>query len=300
MRQQILSWLFECFPFDLKGDCYVPAAKEGIRISCVINFYGRLDLIQGVLWSLVGQQYPREQFEVLLVEDRNGTDAGRCLAADFSGQLNIAYLPLDANFGRMGYSRNFGLARTRGKIILFLDDDTVLMQDDFLKCLDSLFARNNTVDAVVPHGHAAWCCIEDRYDFHDPFFMTSRCTAYRRSTLQELGGFMDHFVGQEDVEFVTRFSIIGKKSVNTDELHYYHPPLIVPNTRKPRAVGYSFFGLKGRYSWPVWLLLMANCARHAPLVLLPVRRYREQGRFGFGFLVGIFDGLRGKQGQVYG
>lgn len=300
MRKAILQALYRLFPFDLRGDCAVPPATDGVRISCIINFFGRLDLLQGILCSLAEQQYAKDLFEVILVEDKGGTEAGRQMAADFSGLLPIVYLPLDAQHGKMGYSRNFGLARSRGKIILFLDDDTVLLQQDFLSILDSVCTNNPAVDAVVPHGHAAYACLEDHYDFHESYFMTSRCTAYRRETLQALCGFMSHFVGQEDVEFVTRFTIVGKTAINCPELNYYHPPLLVPNTRKPRAVGFSFYGLKGRYSFPVWLLLLANCARHAPLLLLPVRRYKEQGRFGIGFLGGIIDGIRGRKEQVYG
>ena len=300
MRGLILRTLYRVFPFCLSGDCRFIQVSGNVRISCVINFYGRLDLLQGILWSLAEQGYPRELFEVVLVEDRNGTDAGRLMAERFSSMLDIVYLPLDTNFGRMGYSRNYGLARTRGEIVLFLDDDTVIMQHDFLEKLDRLAAEHPAADAFVPYGHAAWSCREDQYDFHDPYFMTSRCTAYRRQVLEQLGGFMNHFVGQEDVEFVTRFTIAGRKAVDCDRLHYYHPPLLVPNTRKPRAVGYSFFGLKARYSLPVWLLLLANCARHAPQFLLPGRRFREQGRFGFGFVCGIIDGVRGKGEQIYG
>lgn len=300
MRKTILQTLYRLFPFDLRGDCAVPSATEGVRISCIINFYGRLDLLQGILCSLAEQQYPKKRFEVVLVEDRGGTEAGRQMAADFSDLLQIVYLPLDTQFGKMGYSRNFGLAGSRGEIILFLDDDTILLQHDFLPILDSFCAENPAADAVIPHGHAVYACIEDRYDFHDPYFMTSRCTAYQREVLQSLGGFISNFVGQEDVEFVTRFTIAGKTAINCRELNYYHPPLLVPNTRKPRAVGFSFFGLKGRYSFPVWLLLLANCARHAPLFLLPIRRLKEQGRFGVGFLGGIIDGIRGRKEQVYG
>lgn len=300
MRKTILQALYRLFPFDLTGDCVVPPAADGIRISCVINFYGRLDLLQGVLWSLAEQHYPKERFEVVLVEDRGGTDAGHQMAVDFSDFLPIVYLPLDANFGKMGYSRNFGLTRSRGEVILFLDDDTVITQHDFLEQLDRLFAEHSGVDALIPHGHAAWSCREDRYAFHDPYFMTSRCTAYRREVLQLLGGFMSHFVGQEDVEFVTRFTIAGKTAINCAGLNYFHPPLLVPNTRKPRAVGFSFFRLKNRYSWPVWFLLMVNCARHAPLFLLPGRRQKEQGRFGIGFLLGALEGFRGSKEQVYG
>ena len=300
MRAAFLQTMYNLFPFNLSGDCIIPTATCNLRISCVINFYGRLDLLQGILWSLAEQNYPRNKFEVLLIEDRNGTDAGRCVADDFSNKLNIVYLPLNANFGKMGYSRNFGLARTKGEVILFLDDDTVLLQHDFLSTLDQIFEQNTAVDAAVPHGQASWSCIEDRYDYHDPYFMTSRCTAYRRTTLQELCGFMDHFVGQEDVEFVTRFIMAGKKSLNCDMLNYCHPPLLVPNTRKPRAVGFSFFRLKHRYSLPIWLLMLVNCARHAPLVLLPNRKFREQGRFGVGFLLGVVDGVLGRKNQVYG
>lgn len=300
MRKTILQALYRLFPFDLRGDCIVPPATGGVRISCIINFYGRLDLLPGILCSLAEQQYPKERFEVILVEDKGGTEAGRQMAVEFSSLLPIVYLPLDAQFGKMGYSRNFGLARSRGELILFLDDDTVLLQHDFLSILDSICTNNPAIDAVVPHGHAAYACIKDHYDFHDPYFMTSRCTAYRRESLQELSGFMGHFVGQEDVEFVTRFTIAGKTAINCSDLHYFHPPLLVPNTRKPRAVGFSFFGLKGRYSFLVWLLLLVNCARHAPLLFIPIRRYKEQGRFGVGFLGGIIDGIRGSKEQVYG
>lgn len=300
MRTTILKSFYKLFPFDLHGDCNVPPERDGIRISCIINFYGRLNVLEGILWSLVQQDFPSDKFEVILVEDRGGSKEGRALAEDFSGRLPIVYAPLDKQYGFMGYSRNFGLARSRGECVLFLDDDTVIMQQDFLTTLESIFARYPNADAVVPNGRASFGGIDDRYDFHDPYFMTSRCTAYRREVLQELGGFMGHFVGQEDVEFVTRFTIAGKRCLCTDSIHYFHPPLLVPNIRKPRAVGFSFYGLKARYSWPVWLLLLANCARHAALYLLPCRRFREQGLFGLGFLMGVFDGLRGKKEQFYG
>ncbi len=300
MRKFLLQTLFKLCPFDLTGDCSIPEAEGNVRISCVINFYGRLDLLQGILSSLAEQHYPRNQFEVVLVEDKGGTQAGSELASSFAQYLHTIYLPLDANFGKMGYSRNYGLAHTQGEIILFLDDDTVILQHDFLSKLDAFFTEQSNADAVMPHGHASFSLVKDQYCFHEPYFMTSRCTAYRRKVLQELGGFINHFVGQEDVEFVTRFTIAGKTALKAEELHYYHPPLLVPDTRKPRAVGFSFFGLKNRYSRLIWLLLLANCARHALVWPLPSRRFKEQGRFGLGFLCGVVDGIRGKKEQVYG
>ena len=288
MRERVLHTLYRWFPFDPRGDCAVAAASDGITLSCVINFYGRINLLEGILHSLQGQDFPRDRFEIVLVEDQGGTEAGRQAAAHFSKALPIHYLPLDANYGRMGYSRNFGLHHSRGEYILFLDDDTVVQQANFLSRLVEAFESNSGSDALVAHGSASYAVIDGRYDYHDPYFMTSRCTAYRRSVLAELGGFVNDFIGQEDVEFVVRFTIAGKKARNVPELRYFHPPLLVPNFRKPQAVGYSFSLLKARYPMALWLLVVLNCSRHAPLYLLPIKRYREMGRFGIGFLSGVF------------
>jgi len=100
---------------------------------------------------------------------------------------------------------------------------------------------------------------------------------------------MGFFVGQEDVEFVVRFFMAGKQAVNVAELNYYHPPLLVPNLRKPMAVGRSFALMRQRYPIVIWLLVLLNCSRHIPLYFLPSRRYREMGRFGLGFMWGAIS-----------
>lgn len=295
MRTGLLKSLYNLSPFDLKGDGRIKSATVDMVISCIINFYGRLDLLEGILHSLLQQDFDRKKFEVVLVEDRCGTPEGRTLAALFAEELQIRYCPLDKNFGMMGYSRNFGVEHSSGELILFLDDDTVITQKDFLTKLKSVFDENRDVDAVVPHGHASFSLLQDRYAFHDPYFMTSRCTAYRRKVLQELGGFVSDFVGQEDVEFVVRFFMAGKTALNEPGIHYFHPPLLVPNFRKPMAVGHSFCRLRKRYPLLLWLLVIANCSRHAPLYLLPVRKYREMGRFGIGFIGGVIASLFSKE-----
>jgi GT2 family glycosyltransferase len=300
VRESLAKFFYRCFPFDLRGDCAVAPAQGGIELSCVINFYGRLDLLSGILCSLAQQDLPRERFEVVLVEDRAGTQAGRALAQEFADRLPIVYAPLEDNFGSMGCSRNHGVARSRGELVLFLDDDTVLLQPGFLSTLCREFSRHPEVDAIVPHGQASFALIEGRYDFHEPYFMTSRCTAYRRGVLAELGGFMDHFIGQEDVEFVIRFLLSGRTSLNCGALEYFHPPLLVGNFRKPMAVGQSFFKLHRKYPLLLWLAVLANCSRHAPLYLLPGRRNREMGRFGIGFLAGVIAALFKKKGFQYG
>jgi len=301
LRKKFLRSLYKLFPFDLKGDCLeFKSKKTPLKLSCVINFYGRLDLLSGILHSLSRQDYPRELFEVVLVEDQGGTVAGRDLCESFSETLQIVYKPLTENFGKMGHSRNFGLSNTQGEYVLFLDDDTVILQQDFLRELIRQFDGRPEVDAIIPHGKASYAMIEGRYDYHDPYFMTSRCMAYRRQALQDLGGFIGAIIGQEDVEFVVRFSMAGKAAIRCENLNYYHPPLLAPDFRKPAAVGQSFFRLKCRYPFIVWFLLLLNCCRHAPLILFPGMLCRQMGRFGCGFLLGVFQGFRGQKDASYG
>ena len=92
--------------------------------------------------------------------------------------------------------------------------------------------------------------------------------AYRRSVLSELGGFISSVIGQEDVEFVIRFTAAGKKVRKSRMLSYAHPPLITNDFRKAAAVGASFAKLKKRYPFIIWLVLLMNGLRFLPLLLL--------------------------------
>lgn len=294
-RVCILKMLYKFFPFSLKGDLILENKRITKDISCVINFYGRIILLEGILYSLIQQDFPKDNFEVILVEDRGGTAEGKNLAEKFSDKLNIEYYALTENFGQMGYSRNFGLSKTNGQFILFLDDDTIILQNNFLSTLVDTFKSLKT-DAIIPHGNASYALLKGKYDFHDPYYPTNRCMAYRRSVLIELGGFVSEIIGQEDVEFVIRYIVSGRTFTKSNDLEYFHPPLIINNINKAAAVGASFFRLRKRYPFLIWLMLLINGARYLPLLLFPVKkRWRFQGKFSFGFFVGIVYSLFGKK-----
>jgi glycosyltransferase involved in cell wall biosynthesis len=286
LRSRILTAAYKHAPCSLIGDLSSAASAPTCDVSCIINFYGRIDLLEGILYSLVEQDLPRAKFEVILVEDRGGTSEGKNIAERFRSALNVDYFALPDHFGVMGYSRNIGLSRAKGKFVLFLDDDTVILQKDFLSQLVRQFQATNA-DGIIPLGRALYCTIKGKYSYHEPHYPTNRCMAYRRDVLFGLGGFVSSIIGQEDVEFVVRFILAGKVSVPSADLTYLHPPLLVPNFRKPQAVGHSFYRLKSRYPLLLWLLLIINCSRHAPLYLVPRRKYREMGRFGIGFILGV-------------
>lgn len=300
-RATFLRCLYKHLPFNLKGDLDLGIANHQINrspdcpllLSCIINFYGRIPLLEGILFSLTEQRLSKDILEVILVEDRGGTEEGKEIARRFSRYLNIKYYSLTENFGLMGYSRNFGLSRALGRYILFLDDDTVILEEDFLSKLIDEFETTGA-DALIPEGMASYNLINGRYGFHEPYFPSSRCMAYTREVLLELGGFVSAMIGQEDVEFTIRFIAAGRRYHRSERLKYLHPPLIMDNLNKAKAVGISFAGLKGRYPFFIWLLLIINGGRFLPKLLFPFSlKWKMQGRFSLGFLMGIIQGLGG-------
>ncbi len=295
LRSRIIVRLYELSPFSLRGDADLGKAETGCEISCVINFYGRINLLRGILTCLAAQDFGKDKFEVVLVEDREGSKEGRQVADEFKHALDVRYFTITENFGLMGYARNVGLSKTRGKYVLFLDDDTIILDKEFLSKLVREFDRSGA-DAVMPLGIASYCLVKERYDFHDPYFPTNRCISYTRETLRELGGFVSDIIGQEDVEFTVRLMAARKKVHRSQICVYMHPPLIVENTNKAAAVGLSFAQLRRRYPALVWLMLLINGARDLPKLLLPVKmKYRMQGRFSLGFLIGVWYSITGRK-----
>lgn len=282
------------FPFSLEGNLILEDVECDRNVSCIINFFGRVDLLEGILYSLSQQNYRRDRFEVILVEDRGGTSEGFRVAEKFAEKLDVRYFALPDNFGKMGFSRNWALSKSRGKYVLFLDDDTVILDEDFLLKMTEEF-ENTKAEAIVPFGEASFYLLKGRYGYHDPYFPTNRCMAYRREILRELHGFASSMTGQEDVEFVVRFIASGRYFTRSDRLSYLHPPLMVNNLNKAAAVGSSFFGLRSRYPFVIWLMLLVNGSRYLPLLLLPVyTKWKMFGKFSLGFFLGIIYALLGK------
>ena len=295
LRTVILKAAYSAFPFSLRGDAELEETGPELEVSCVINFYKRTDLLRNILSSLAAQTLDKKSFEVILVEDRGGTDEGRREAEHFGRKISVRYFTLEENHGVMGHSRNYGLGKCRGRIVLFLDDDTVILDRDFLKLLIEEFDSVKT-DGIMPYGSASYCMLEDRYGYHDPYFPANKCTAYSMEALRELGGFVSDIIGQEDVEFFMRFNIAGKKIHRSNSIGYMHTPLLYDNLNKAAAVGASYARLRSRYPLPIWLMILANGARDLPKLVVPGnRRYRMQGMFSLGFVRGIWYSLTGKR-----
>ena len=100
-----------------------------LQVTVAIPTYNRADFLRQTLAGLVAQQFPRDHFEILVL-DNNSTDHTRAVVAEFASAHPAPRYLLETHQG-LDYARNRAIAEARGAIIVFGDDD-ILVQPDWL------------------------------------------------------------------------------------------------------------------------------------------------------------------------
>jgi glucosyl-dolichyl phosphate glucuronosyltransferase len=106
----------------------VPASSP-IKVTIAIPTYNRADFLRQTLAGIMAQQFPRDHFEVLLI-DNNSRDHTRAVVEEFAAQHPAPRYIHEAQQG-LDYARNRAITEARGEIIVFGDDD-ILVQPDWL------------------------------------------------------------------------------------------------------------------------------------------------------------------------
>lgn len=93
-------------------------------VSVIIPTYNRAKNLNHVLNSLNWQNF--KEFEVIISDD-GSTDNTHDVVESFRDRLNIRYIYCGDNDGfRAARTRNIGLSKARGKLIVFLDSDVIV------------------------------------------------------------------------------------------------------------------------------------------------------------------------------
>ena len=138
------------------------AAMTSPRITVAIPTYNRADFLRQTLAGLVLQNYPRDQFEILVI-DNNSRDGTRAVVESFAAARPAPRHVLELRQG-LDYARNRAIAEARGEIIVFGDDD-ILMEPDWLAQITAPFAADarakvgavgGEVIPVFPDGLPPW------------------------------------------------------------------------------------------------------------------------------------------------
>ncbi len=255
----ILRSLYKAFPFDLKGDISVlPANAIKGHISCIIPTRRGSSILRNLLTDLTRQTLSTDQFNVIIYD--NTPEGIAPLIKEFSSLLRLHHLPDTAPTGMIGQFRNTALMHASGEYILFLDDDTRIRQRDLLSNALELF-NTHQADIILAKGEGLALKEHPNYCFLDAYSFAARCSFYKRSLLEKLGGFRGDITGYEDIELGIRASMMNASILRTAHICYQHPPLFFHSLQKPIAIGQSILRLRGHYPFLIWLAIYGNALR---------------------------------------
>ena len=230
-------------------------------ISVVIPTYNRQQSLFQCLGSLAEQTYPKEKFEVIVVDD-GSRDHTKTIALSFAHKLALRYFY--KNNGGPASARNYGINYTNGAIIAFIDDDCVA-DTHWIASIDRFFS--NAPDALIVQGgtevlekknplrkmHEAICKAADKKRILQPredcphktaLFFGPGNAAVRKSALFEQGLLFDDAIHyREDTDLYRR---IKEKNITI----YYDEHIAVGHLCKYDPVNFfcRFFNYgKGGY-----------------------------------------------------
>ncbi|GAB4461195.1 MAG: glycosyltransferase family 2 protein [Armatimonadaceae bacterium] len=182
-------------------------------------------MLRVALEGLARQDFPSDQFEVVVVSD-GATDGTDTLLAELAvpGKLPYCLRPILQENGGPARARNRGIQEARGDVVVFLDDD-VEAAPQFLSAHAAHHADNEQIVVIGPMSpdpqlrgqepcwiawehamlekqYAAWRTGE--WESAGPNHFYSGNASVRRAHLLQVGGFDETFKRQEDVEMAYR------------------------------------------------------------------------------------------------
>lgn len=237
------------------------APVRGTGISVIIAARNEAERLPRLLTSLGALTYPRERFEVIVVDDRSEDDTAERAERFRTEILSLQIIRLRTNESGMPHKKNalrHGIAAAAHPLLVFTDADCTVPPG----WLDSLAAAFDSGADVVagysPNGEGAPPLLAS-YLHHEEmmnsviaagaagngaaFMCTGRNFAYRRSVYDAAGGFdaVTQSISGDDDLFLQHL-----RANVTQRIVYWTAPESFVETEPPRSLS-SFIGQRVRH-----------------------------------------------------
>jgi glycosyltransferase involved in cell wall biosynthesis len=194
-------------------------------ISVIIPAFNSELTIKGCISSIKSQQFPKEKFEIIVVDDES-TDHTVQVAKEAGADKVITI-----QHSSSGTARNTGSKQARGKILAFIDSDCIA-QDGWLKTIEKEFETNQVIGGPILNGKTnsivAWA--EYLMEFSDynehkkrsfVNFVPACNQACTKEIFEKIGGFREGTI-TEDVHLGHTLKKSGVKIVFVPQLQIQH------------------------------------------------------------------------------
>jgi GT2 family glycosyltransferase len=201
-------------------------------VSIVVPTYQRGRLAAATLQALAGVDPPAGGFEVVVVDDGSDDEHAAELEAEIATRPAFRLIR-QPNRGPAS-ARNAGIASTSAPLVAFLDDDCFPASDWLARLVRSLDEGGDDVAAVggrvLPAPATNWvsrfCAAVEYSSGVQPVFENAATAnaCYRRSVLEELGGFDEGFryPGGDDPDLSRRARQAGYRLLFVPDAIVYH------------------------------------------------------------------------------
>lgn len=205
-----------------------------LKFSLIIPTYNRPDRLSRCLDSIAKLDYPRDRFEVLVVNDGSSLPL-EPVVNPFQERLSLR-LVNQTNAGP-GAARNRGASLAKGQYLAFTDDDCTL-DPQWLTHLEQQFERSPdallggaTVNVLTENLYSSASQILIDYLYHyygkgdqQTCFFASNNIALNTDKFREIGGFDTHFTlaAGEDRDLCDRWSYNGYPLEYVPQAIVYH------------------------------------------------------------------------------
>lgn len=214
--------------------------------SIVIPVFNGADCIVDCLDALNSQTIPREQYEIIVVDDGSTDDTAVIARKSCDTLVSIS------NSGPAA-ARNLGVERANGPVILFTDADCVPLTDWVEQMLEpfenplisgvkgAYYTRQTEIVAqFVQAEYETKYAFMSTHEFID--FIDTYSAGFRTELFREMKGFDLRFPGAsvEDQEFSFRLAEAGHKMkfIPTARVYHRHAWTLWRYTRKKFNIGY--------------------------------------------------------------
>ena len=193
----------------------VAATKMGPTVSVIVCVKSDLR-IHRLIESLVNQTVPKEQYEIIVVEN------GSYVLGDLSEKYKPTVRYIQTSTANRAVARNLGLRAARGRFLLMIDADCVASPDWIERLSERLAAGSSgavggAIRKYLPHSFTqrygitvANGQLELSYLPALPLpYVASANAGYITASLLSIGGFDEAFESGEDVDICYRLGIQG-------------------------------------------------------------------------------------------
>ena len=206
-----------------------------MKISVVISVRNRKEEIKRCIESLLNQDYPKKNYEIVVVDDGSDQDLS------FLNEMGVKYFKQDKLGPAVG--RNRGIKESKGSIILFTDSDCTHSRNWISEIVNSMSGEVGCVGGITidqKNKGIFNLLIADGVVKNRSYFPTNN-VGYLRRALEDAGGFNEKFdrPGAEDVELCLKVQEKGYKMRENIKAEVYHHHL---NTLKGKLKQNFNFG----------------------------------------------------------